>query len=703
MPSTGVASVRSGAERPPNWRARARSTFVAVALVSLVQWLAPTEAAAQERADASSPGNSAGRAAEQRADGTAGSEWQLGIEIGEEPAGLIRWETREAGWTFGAGATAGPGTGDVQLRIAPHVRLQRALVPRVLVGAGLGLEWTRLDREGNDEESELQWDVGVGWRPVERLLTEAGVRWTDYRNRRASAYVRIAVPLGMRRAGVPPEPAVPPDTAPDPTPAAASPLQTAAPVHAALPHLGVPSSPTRDGRLDLSVDAVERSGSGIVMVAANPRGDPDPRTGIASGTGAAPGGTNVDRLGLGSEAWTSAGAWSGWARWRSDLHTDPSIAERTRAATDGLFFPVSVSFSGGARWNPGDGRAVGVEARHDPQALLWLPHLGRERTATVGFARAEGAFGRTSVAVAGTRLEPIEGRAVDDLDHLRVGVAVAAGRTLRVGGEHERLDTRGGALQRSRVVVERAGRLSARLLAGDDLAVRVGASTEHGAWRAEAWGSYRSEPELLHYDRLVASGWARPGPADPTNPPDPSDPTPHDDVWAYGLTAARGPIQLALDGTVGDPVWTPDSIERGAGGTVDLVWTNRLARDRIEGRLAVRVAEWGPDRAWWREDPTAEAWIETRTPLGPALVSARVAARTELKSVRAGLEHPAGAELGLGLLGPLPDIGSLRGMTVSMRLDDLLDSGVPVRVGAPERGRRLTLALAWMSRSGVDR
>lgn len=663
----------------------ARAVFLAAVVISLSigLGLAGAEVTAQERS-----GPSRGTEAPER---VAGSEWQLGIEIGDDPAGLLRWETHRAGWTFGAGATAGPGAGDIELRIAPQVRLQRTLVPRVLVGAGLGIEWARLAREGNDEESELQWDVGVGWRPVDRLLAEAGVRWTDYRNRRTSAYLRVAIPLRGRGAGGTPERA--PDTAPGRTPAPPPRLEAAAPVHATLPHLGVPPSPTRDGRLALPVEPVERRGSGIVLVASNPRGDPDPRSGTA--------GPNVDRLGLGTETWASGGAWNGWARWRSDLHTDPSIVERTRAATEGLFFPVSVSFSGGVRWRPGDGRDVDVSARHDPQALLWLPHLGQERTARVGFAHAEGAFGRASVDVAGTRLEPMEGRSVDALDHVRIGIDAAAGSDLRVGLEHERLDAPGREELRTRALVERSGRFSARLLAGDDLALRVGVSTEHQSWRADAWASYRSEPELLHYDALVAGGWTRPGPPDTPAPPG-ATPT-KDDVWAYGLTAVRGSLGVSLSGTVGDPVWTPDSIERGVGGSVDLAWTDRLGDDRIEGRLALRVAEWGPERAWWREHPTAEGWIETRTPLGPALLSARLAARTELTSLRAGLEHPAGAELGLGLLGPVPDIGSLRGMTVSMRLDDLFDSGLPTRVGAPERGRRLTLALAWMWSPGVDR
>jgi hypothetical protein len=679
---------------------------IAVVSLALVQGLATTEAAAQEQGGAIRGTRGVELA--------TGSEWQLGIEIADDPAGLLRWQAHDGVWTFGAGATAGPGAGDIQLRIAPHVRLQRTLAPRVRVGAGLGLEWTRLAREGNDEESELQWDMGVGWRPAERLLTEAGVRWTDYRNRRASAYLRVAVPLGTRGASDPPEsptPALPPDDAEARAPGSdsgrlldpasgPSPLPEATePVHTSLPQLGVPPTPARDGRLDLSVEPVRRSGSGIVLVAANPRGDPDPRSGAE--------GANVDRLGLGTETWGSTGAWSGWARWRSDLHTDPTIADRTRAATEGLFFPVSISFSGGARWSPHDGRLLGVAARHDPRALLWLPHLGQERTARVGTTHAEASFGRASLDFAGTRLEPIEGRSVDALDHARVRVDVAVGRGLSVGLEHERLDTPGGERRRNRGVLQRSGRLSARLFAGDDIAVRVGTSIGRDAWRVDAWASYRSEPELLHYDRLVASGWGRPGLPEADEPPEAAGSagaTPADgDVWAYGLTAARGPLRMALSGTVGDPVWAPESIEGGGGGTLDLIWTDRVADDRIEGRLALRVAEWGPDRAWWRELPTADGWIETRTPLGPALLSARVAARTELSSVRAGLEHPAGAELGVGLTGPLPDLGSLRGMIVSMRLDDLLDSGLPVRVGAPERGRRLTLSLAWTLRSAVHR
>ncbi|MEX2471084.1 MAG: hypothetical protein WEA34_02835 [Gemmatimonadota bacterium] len=683
----------------------AHSAFIGAAVVSLllVQGLASTEASAQEPVGASSGAEAA--------EPTTGSEWQLGIEIGDDPAGLLRWESHQAGWTFGAGSTAGPGAGDIQLRIAPHVRLQRTLVPRVLVGAGLGIEWTRLAREGNDEESELQWDVGLGWRPAKRLLAEAGVRWTDYRTRRTSAYLRIAVPLRMRGSRGTPEPPGPtppgsvpanapnrtsgidPGPTPDPTPAPGSRLEAAAPIHATLPQLGVPPTSTDDGRLALPVEPVERGGSGIVLVASNPRGDSDPRSEAV--------GSNVDRLGLGAETWTSAGAWTGWARWRSDLHTDPSIAERTRAATEGLFFPVSISFSGGVRRSAGDGRVLGVSARHDPQALLWLPHLSQERTARVGSIRADGALGPAAVRVADTRLEPIEGQSVDALHHVRVAIDVAARNAFRVGLEHERLDTPGRGELRTRALVERSGRLSGRLLAGDDVALCLGAATELGAWRADAWASYRSEPELLHYDALVARGWMPPTSSGTPTPPG-ATPT-EGDVFGYGLSAVRGPIGIALSGTLGDPVWTPGSIERAAGGTVDLVWTDRLESDRIEGRLAVRVAEWGPDRAWWREHPTAEAWIETGAPLGPALLTARLAARTELRSLRASLQHPAGAQVGLGLVGPLPGIGSLRGMTVSMRLDDLFDTGLPVRVGAPERGRRLKLSLAWMSRSGVDR
>ncbi len=49
--------------------------------------------------------------------------------------------------------------------------------------------------------------------------------------------------------------------------------------------------------------------------------------------------------------------------------------------------------------------------------------------------------------------------------------------------------------------------------------------------------------------------------------------------------------------------------------------------------------------------------------------------------------------LGLGTDVPLPDLGSSGGITARMELDDLLDDDLPLRPGAPRRGRRLTVVL----------
>ena len=59
------------------------------------------------------------------------------------------------------------------------------------------------------------------------------------------------------------------------------------------------------------------------------------------------------------------------------------------------------------------------------------------------------------------------------------------------------------------------------------------------------------------------------------------------------------------------------------------------------------------------------------------------------------MSEPAGLELGLGIDAPLPDVGSSRGITARMELDDVLDQGVAVRPGAPRRGRRLAVVLTW--------
>src|SRR5690606_34840141 len=135
------------------------------------------------------------------------------------------------------------------------------------------------------------------------------------------------------------------------------------------PHLfGAPRPVAEAGRVGLGVGASHRRGNGALLAASNPRGDADPWRGQA--------GPNVDRLGVRAEIWSERGPVAAWARWSSDLHMDPSIADRVAPVAAGAGFPVTISFAGGARWSdPGRANDASLAIRYDPKVFLWMPHL----------------------------------------------------------------------------------------------------------------------------------------------------------------------------------------------------------------------------------------------------------------------------------------------------------------------------------------
>jgi len=604
----------------------------------VVAWLAlPWAAAAQERVD--------------------GATWTWGLEMSGAPAALARWEAARSGWIFGAGAGLGLGDEHVRVRATPTVRVGRALPAGFRIDGGLGFEWARLDRGHNDTESEIQWEITGGWNWASVLRAEAGVRWTDYRSRRQEGVMR----LSLARSG--------------------SPAPTRDPViPEALPLLGVPPTLTSRGLVHVVIDAPGRRGHGFVIAAANPRGDPAP--GTTSGTG-----DNIDRLGAGLEAWSENGPWSTWLRWRSDLHTDPSIRARVQPIAEGLSFPVSVSFTGGARWRRPDSGSFGMAGRHDPQAFLWVPHLAAERTAAVSVLGADATHRDVALRVDALRLGRIAGLSIEPLGHTRIQAARGSGTVF--GAEHERLTLGDRLVTRSRAVVEHTGPVFGRMAAGDDLALDIGARTTAGAWHGGARAGYRSRPELLDYGALLARGWLRDGGATESLGGAP--------VVDADLSAGRGPWTMQAAAFWGDPIWSGNGVRRGGGGYAHVTWTDTLASGRVEGRARVHLARWGTWFGWWREEPTLEGLGRIHLIDAALRLSGEVAARSALVSARSELEEPGGAELAVALTGPLPELGPLGGMLGQARLEDILDEGLPARIGAPLRGRRLILLVTLAS------
>ncbi|MEX2467224.1 MAG: hypothetical protein WD995_09955 [Gemmatimonadota bacterium] len=582
--------------------------------------------------------------------------WSYGLELTSSPAALVRWETTQGDWVFGVGAGAGLGDERVRARLMPSIRIGRLLPGAVRLDAGLGFEWAWLDRAYNQRELEMQWEVTGGWTRPSWLKLEAGLRWTDYQVRRTEGLVRLS--FARTR---PAAPVVTPEV-PD-----------------ALLWFGVPQTVSSEGRVGVDLHRPVHSGSGFLIAAANPRGDPAPGTARA-------GGDNIDRLGQGAEAWFEHGRLETWLRWRSDLHTDPSIRDRIAPIADGLSFPVSVSFSGGATWRSPDVGDFGLAARHDPQALLWIPHLAAERTATVRAVEADAAHGDASVELRTLHLGSIAGRTLDPLTH--TWMEARFGRATTVGGEHERLALSGRVVRRSRAVVEHAGPVFGRLAVGDDMVLEGGARGVAASWRGEIRVGYRSRPELLDYDALIARGWLWDG----------------GQVGADGSSVVdatgsieRGSVRVNALGVWDDPTWMGDGTRRADGGYLDMEWNDTLASGRVEGRARVGLLRWGSPFGWWRERPGFDATGRVLLIEGPVRLSTDIAVRSALVSERSGMEEDGGAELAVALSGPLPALGPLRGMSGQARLEDVLDAGLPVRVGAPRRGRRLVLRVTLIS------
>ncbi len=588
------------------------------------------------------------------------SEWRAGIEVGPRPGLVAAWESFVGPWGAGAALTLGPGEDPVRLRATPHVRLVRAFGRHLRLAGGLGLEWARLGRSWNRDESEISWELAAGWRTSSSLLLEAAARWTDFARLRRWGVLRMSAPFSVSRL----------------RPRRLDTLTDGPP----LPQdLGVPDAIAEQGRLSVNVPTVEREGRGMSLLAANPRGDPAPG---ASGEAA-----NMDRLAMGGELWAAGGGFRGWGRWTSDLHTDPSISARTRSVAEGLSFPTSVSFSGGGAWRPEDERSLEISARHAPQLLLWMPHLASERTA--GATVVSGVFrhGETAFALEGRRVAAISGRTVDPLDHFRGALTGLAIRRFRVGLEHERVATLGDVDGRTRMILERDGAVRLRFAAGTDVAASVAGDVRIGDWTASGSIWYRSRPDPLHFDALLARGWSTETATGPAQT---------DGLAGVHVDVRGGPLEIEVRSLMGEPVWRSGSVSRAAGGWVEATWTDTLSFLQLHGR--VRLASWGPETAWWKEAPRAAGRVGFQGGLGVARVRAWAMLRSKLHSARAAMSEPLGGEVGLGMDVPLPDLGSLRGMTARMELDDVLDHGVPIRPGAPRRGRRLTVELTWNHR-----
>ena len=629
------------------------------------------------------------------APGTTG--WHAGAELGRVPALRLGLETIEGGWLLGADAGLGPGRGDVAARLTPMLRLGRELGRGVRVAAGLGFEVAWLEGARSQDESEIQWELTGGWVGSRGFRAEAGVRRTDYREASWESLLRIA--FGRQARGSPPR------SVPAPPPSTYEP--------------GLPPSAVDRGRLDLTVGALERAGSGVLAEASNPRGDPDPWSAAV--------GPNVDRLGGRAEAWMERGALRGWVRWRSDLHTDTSIVSRIRPIAEGGLFPVSVSIAAGGAWAAADGDArVSLAVRHDPRMFLWMPHLGEERTGRMWALEAEGSSRGGTLLVRHGALGTIDGQAVDPLDHTLLR-AESRG-PWRVGLEHELLTYDGPTprlrASRTRATVARDGRISVRLGGGDDLVVRIGARTssavddlrrspaavrplhagrtvpvasrpDHEAparppgFHARAEVEIRSSPDLLDYESLLGRGWGVPGV--------PAEPLFEDALATATILAGWGALGMETMSGWNLPTWSATAPEGRAGGRVDLVWSGSF--DRVSGRVDVRLRalEWGPTRAWWREQATLEGRGIVPLPLGRlTTLTAELYGRTALRSERAGLVHPGGLETTVAVGGPMAAWAFGLPVWAEARLEDVFDRGLVVRPGAPRRGRRLTILVAMM-------
>src|SRR5690606_1061615 len=296
-------------EAPHGVRIGSASSFV-IAVATLL--LASAHDVAGQRPGGADPGDA------------GAPTWRAGLEVGRLPSLRLGWETPRDGWILGVAAGVGPGSGDVDARLTPSVRLGRRLAGGLRADVGLGLELARLGRAGNPSESEIQWEMTGAWHAPSGWGAEVGVRRTDYGREAWEPLVRLSAPGTLLGTSLP--------------------MATARAPHS----FGAPRPVAEAGRLGLGVRAPGRVGSGVSLAASNPRGDPDPWKDAS--------GPNVDRLGMRAEAWTELGPLAAWARWSSDLHRDPAIAGRVQPVAEGAGFPVTVSFAGGATWSdPEDG------------------------------------------------------------------------------------------------------------------------------------------------------------------------------------------------------------------------------------------------------------------------------------------------------------------------------------------------------------
>ena len=635
-------------------------------------------------------------------------------------------ETIRSGWIFGADAGASPGRGDVRARVTPSIRLGRQLVGGLRVGAGLGFEMAWLEGGGNDDETEIQWEVTGGWVGRPGLRAEAGVRRTDYHEGEWEAVLRFGVTSGAGSSSDRVVRAPPPST-----------------------HLfGVPPSVTEHGRLRLGVNGMkrddtiaEREGSGVMVSASNPRGDRNPWRDD--------GGANVDRLGGRAEGWIERGPVTAWVRWSSDLHTDTTIVSRIRPIAEGVGFPVSVAIAAGAAWSrPEREERAAFAARYDPRAFLWMPHLGEERTANMRAVEMEGSGAGLAAEIRYGAYDAIEGRTIEPLNHTLARVG-SRGRW-SFGVEHERLDLGSSADEaRTRATLERGGPVFLGVAAGNDLVLRAGAGIGGAAgagvgagpgagvrgagvrggalggavggaagaggrapagarvgdrmpgaahtsgapaaasgapWSARVHVELRTAPELLDFESLLGRGWVVPGEA--------HESLVEGHVAKAAAAANWGPLGVEAAGGWNLPIWREDASGRHAGGHADarLATSLRPIPARVDARL--RLVEWGSAFGWWREQATLEGRLVVPLLDAPTRLTAELYGRTGLSSARAGLEHSAGLEASLSVGGPVAAWGLGVPVWGEVRLEDILDRGLVVRPGAPARGRRLTITAA---------
>lgn len=314
-----------------------------------------------------------------------------------------------------------------------------------------------------------------------------------------------------------------------------------------------------------------------------------------------------------------------------------------------------------------------------------MPHLSSERTA--GATVGKGVFEHRGAALEleGGRIRAIAGRTVDPLSHFRGVFTGPSMRRFRLGFEHERLTTLGDVDARTRLVLGMDGPVRLRVGAGSDLVVQMDREGRSGRWVTSGRAWMRSRPEPLHLDELLRRGWSTETAAVPAP----------ETGWLGGahVVVGRGPLALEVRGLFHEPVWTPAAVSRADGGWVEATWADTVSFVELKGRA--RVASWGPETAWWNEAPSVSGRASAHGDLGSARIRGWVQFRSRIRSDRSQRSEPAGFELGLGTDVPLPDLGSSRGITARMELDDVLDVGLLLRPGAPRRGRRLTVVLTW--------